>query len=304
MSGDFINLLTDYGFKRIFGTEENKHLLMDFLNQLIPNQTIVELDYLPTENMGDLIVDRNAIFDLHCKTNDDEHVLIEVQRGYQSHFKDRSIYYSSCAIQKHARKGKWDYELPKVYTICLLEFCFQPKEKQRLITHIQLCDIESGGVFYDKLRFIYLQLPLFTKLLHNIDSRLEKWLFLLQHLQHLKKEVVENYFVEPLFEEVVHLAEVVNMTKEQKLVYDVSWKRYNDYHNTMDYAKQSGLEKGIEIGKKQGLEQGIEKGIEQGMEKGREEEKFQTAKRLKELKVPIQTIAEATNLSIQKIEEL
>ncbi len=304
MSGVFINLLTDFGFKRIFGTEENKHLLMDFLNQLIPNQTIVELDYLPTENTGDLIVDRDAIFDLHCKTDEDEYVLIEVQRGYQANFKDRSIYYSSCAIQKHARKGKWNYQLPKVYTICLLEFCFQPKDKQRLITHIQLCDIESGGVFYDKLRFIYIQLPLFTKLLHNIDSRLEKWLFLLQHLQHLKKEVVENYFVEPLFEEVVHLAEVVNMTKEQKLVYDVSWKRYNDYHNTIDYAKQSGLQKGIEIGKQQGREQGREEGREEGMEKGREQEKMQTAKRLKELKVPIQTIAEATNLSIKEIKKL
>ena len=90
------------------------------------------------------------------------------------------------------------------------------------------------------------------------------------------------------------------MTKEQKLVYDVSWKRYNDYHNTIDYAKQSGLQKGIEIGKQQGLEQGIEQGLEQG----REQEKIQTAKRLKELKVPIQTIAEATNLSIKEIEEL
>ena len=110
------------------------------------------------------------------------------------------------------------------------------------------------------------------------------------------------------------------MTKEQKLVYDVSWKRYNDYHNTMDYAKQSGLEKGIEIGKKQGIEQGIEQGreegreegieqgreegIEQGREEGIEKGKIQTAKRLKELKVPIQTIAEATNLSVQKIIKL
>ena len=167
-----------------------------------------------------------------------------------------------------------------------------------------MCDIESGGVFYDKLRFIYVQLPLFTKLLHNIDNRLEKWLFLLQHLQHLEKEVVENYFVEPLFEQVVHLAEVVNMTKEQKLVYDVSWKRYNDYHNTMDYAKQSGLEKGIEIGKQQGLEQGRKEGKQQGREEGREQEKIQTAKRLKELKVPLQTIAEATNLSIKEIKQL
>ena len=300
MSGVYINLLTDFGFKRVFGTEENKHLLIDFINQLITEHTIVDLTYLPTEHKGTLPEERDAIFDLHCKTEDNEYVLIEVQRGYQAHFKDRSVYYSACSIQQHARKGKWNYQLPKVYTICLLEFCFQPKEKQQLITHIQLCDIETGGVFYDKLQFIYVQLPLFTKSIDSVDNRLEKWLFLLQRLPTLAKKDVGNNFVEPLFSEVVHLAEVANMSKEQKLMYDVSWKRYNDYHNTMDYAKQSGLEKGLE----KGIEIGRKQGIERGREQGREQEKIQTAKRLKELNVPIQTIVEVTKLSIQDIEKL
>ena len=312
MSGVFINLLTDFGFKRIFGTEENKHLLMDFLNQQIPNQTIVELDYLPTENKGDLADDRAAIFDLHCKTADDEYVLIEVQRGYQENFKDRSIYYSSCAIQKHARKGKWDYQLPKVYTICLMEFCFQPIHKQKLITHMQLCDVETGNVFYDKIRFIYVQLPLFTKSLDMVDNRLEKWLFLLQKLQHLQKDVVEDNFVEPLFREVVHLAEVVNMTKEQKLGYDASWKRYNDYHNTIDYAKKAGLQKGIEIGRQQGIEQGRQEGIEQGMQKGRLEgkregeweNKIAIAKNMLAKDLYISLVSEVTGLSVEEVRKL
>ena len=138
---------------------------------------------------------------------------------------------------------------------------------------------------------------------------MEKWLFLLQNLQPLKKDVVEDNFVEPLFKEVVHLAEVVNMTKEQKLGYDASWKRYNDYHNTIDYAKKAGLQKGIEIGRQQGIEQGMQKGIEQGMQKGRlegkqegrQEEQLRTAKNLLSLKVPVDTIAKATGLSHQQI---
>ena len=190
---------------------------------------------------------------------------------------------------------------------------------------MQLCDVETGNVFYDKIRFIYVQLPLFTKSLDMVDNRMEKWLFLLQNLQHLQKDVVEDNFVEPLFKEVVHLAEVVNMTKEQKLGYDASWKRYNDYHNTIDYAKKAGLQKGIEIGRQQGMQKGIEQGmqkgrlegkregrqegrlegIEQGMQKGRlegrQEEQLRTAKKLLSLNVPVDTIAKATGLSHQQI---
>ena len=177
-----------------------------------------------------------------------------------------------------------------------------------MITHIQLCDIESGGVFYDKLRFIYVQFPLFKKLLHNIDNRLEKWLFLLQRLQHLEKDVVENNFVEPLFEEVVHLAEVANMSKEQKLIYDVSWKRYNDYHNTIDYAKQSGLEKGIEKGieieRQQGLQQGREEGLQQGIKQGELEKQITIAKNMLNKNTDISFIAEVTGLSITQIKNI
>ena len=173
---------------------------------------------------------------------------------------------------------------------------------------MQLCDVETGNVFYDKIRFIYVQLPLFTKSLDMVDNRMEKWLFLLQNLQHLKKDVVEDNFVEPLFKEVVHLAEVVNMTKEQKLGYDASWKRYNDYHNTIDYAKKAGLQKGIEIGRQQGIEQGMQKGIEQGMQKGRREGEWEKqitiAKNMLEKELNIILISEVTGLSVEQVRKL
>ena len=169
---------------------------------------------------------------------------------------------------------------------------------------MQLCDIETGHVFYDKMRFIYVQLPLFTKSLEMVDNRLEKWLFLLQHLQHLEKDVVEDNFVEPFFKEVVHLAEVVNMTKEQKLGYDVSWKRYNDYHNTIDYAKKSGLQKGIEIGRQQGIEQGMQKGRLEGKQEGERENRIAIAKNMLEKNLDVILVSEVTGLSIEQVRKI
>ena len=90
------------------------------------------------------------------------------------------------------------------------------------------------------------------------------------------------------------------MSKEQKLIYDVSWKRYNDYHNTIDYAKQSGLEKGIE----KGIEIGRQQGREQGIQQGKKEEQLRLAKNLLSLDVPLETIAKATGLTIDQINAL
>ena len=141
-----------------------------------------------------------------------------------------------------------------------------------------------------------------------VDNRLEKWLFLLQHLQHLQKDVVEDNFVEPFFKEVVHLAEVVNMTKEQKLGYDVSWKRYNDYHNTIDYAKKSGLQKGMEKGIEKGIEigrqQGRQEGIEQGIKRGELEKQIVIAKNMLKKDFNVSLISEVTGLSIEQLKTI
>ena len=122
----YINPLTDFGFKKLFGTEPNKILLIDFLNQILPERhKIKDLSYSRNEQVGQNDLDRKAIFDLYCIGESGERFIVEVQKAKQNYFKDRSIYYSSFPIQEQAKKGDWDYKLDPVYTVGILDFIFE-----------------------------------------------------------------------------------------------------------------------------------------------------------------------------------
>jgi len=107
----YVNPFTDFGFKKLFGTEPNKDILIDFLNQLLPQyHQIKELTYLNNENLGRGELDRKAIFDLYCLSHSGERFIVEMQKAKQNYFKDRSVYYSTFPIQDQAQKGSWNFK--------------------------------------------------------------------------------------------------------------------------------------------------------------------------------------------------
>ena len=128
-AGKYINPLTDFGFKRLFG-ERNKELMIDFLNSVLDlKDKIVSLEYKNVEQTGQIKKDRGAFFDLHCLTKKNEYIIVEMQHVPQTYFMDRVLYYATFPIQKQAQKGKWNYRLNPVYLVCLLDFTLGKKEK-------------------------------------------------------------------------------------------------------------------------------------------------------------------------------
>jgi predicted transposase/invertase (TIGR01784 family) len=164
----YINPYTDFGFKKLFGTEMNKDLLISFLNALFNDnkKEIEDVQYLNSEHLGDGYGDRRAVFDVYCQTREGAHFIVEMQKAEQSYFKDRSLYYSTFAIREQAPKGKeWDYHLEDVYTVGVLNFKFPDDEypADRFRHEIKLKDVEDNHIFYDKLTFVYLEMPKFNK---------------------------------------------------------------------------------------------------------------------------------------------
>ena len=159
----FINPYTDFGFKKLFGTEMNKDLLISFLNALFNNseREIEDIQYLNGENLGDGYGDRRSVFDVYCTTKDGSRFIVEMQKAEQTYFKDRSVYYATTPIRQQAPKGKWDYHLEDVYTVGILNFEFPndeyPAESYR--HEVKLKDVEDNHIFYDKLTFVYLEMP-------------------------------------------------------------------------------------------------------------------------------------------------
>jgi predicted transposase/invertase (TIGR01784 family) len=264
LSGDrYINPLTDFGFKRLFGTEPNKNLLIDFLNVILPSQhRVKDLTYRSNENLGNTPLDRKAVFDLYCQSEKGEKFIVEMQKAKHNYFKDRSIYYASFPIQDQAEKGDWNYKLDPVYTIGILDFVFDEDKNDENLLHIVELKDQNCKVFYEKLKFIYLELPKFKKTVDQLDDHFDKWLFLLKHLPDLEEPPLplqENVFMQ-LFE----VARITNFSPSEREAYENSLKYYRDMNGVIETAREEGKAQGIQEGKAQGIQEGKAQGIQDG----------------------------------------
>jgi len=249
----YINPFTDYGFKRLFGEEPNKDLLLDFLNELLKRHEgeIKEISYLPAEKLPISQGDRKAVFDIYCTNKKGEKFIVELQKTKQKYFKDRILYYSTFPIQEQAIVGQdWDFKLKNVYTVAILDFVFDEDKDQpeKFRYDVKLSDIETKKVFYEKLTFVYLEMPKFNKTEKELNSKYDKWLFVLKNLNKLDRipvELKENIFLK-LFE----TAEIAKLDKEEFRKYQESLNAYRDIKNSVDTAWEEGkIEGKIEIAK-------------------------------------------------------
>jgi predicted transposase/invertase (TIGR01784 family) len=251
----YISLLTDFGFKRVFGTEPNKALLIDFLNTLLPaHHRIQDLSFKNNENLGQTPIDRKAIFDIYCQAASGERFIVEIQKAKQNFFKDRSIYYSTFPIQEHALKGEWNYELTAVYTVGVLDFVFDDHKNEDTLLHIVELKNQHCEVFYEKLKFIYIELPKFTKTLDELETHFDKWLFLFKHLAELNDR--PSPLQEPVFTELFEVAEIANFSPTEQDVYQNSLKYYRDWYSIAETARKEGLEEGWQVGIEEGQQVG------------------------------------------------
>ena len=238
----YISLLTDFGFKRIFGTKPNKQLLIDFLNSLFNGeQVITDVTYLNSENVEDVSAERKAIFDVYCENEHGEKFIVEMQNAYQTFFKDRSLFYSTFPIREQAPKAaNWDYKLKHVYVVALLNYEMdEPAFSAESINHdVGLLDKQTHRVFNDKLTFKYVEIAKFRKGLSEITTNFDKWLFVLKNLSRLEQqpERLRNEVFNRLFEE----AEIARLSQDDLREYEDSLKAYRDIKNSLDSAETKG----------------------------------------------------------------
>ena len=284
MTEKYINPFTDFGFKKLFGEESNKDLLKDFLGELIKDRgRIVELTFMKNEQLGGSDLDRKAIFDLYCQNERGEKFIVELQKARQKFFKDRSLYYSTFAIQEQAQRGDWDFELKAVYTVSIMDFVFDELHNPTKFRHdVQLIEAETQKVFSDKLRFIYLEMPKFNKTEAELETHYDKWMYVIKNLARLDR--VPEKFQEKIFQKLFESAEIAkyNPTEQQK--YQDNLKYYRDWRNALDTA--------------------VEEAKEETKVETRAETKREIARQMKAKRLSNELIADVTGLSIGEIEKL
>ena len=247
----YLNPFTDFGFKKLFGSEPNKDLLIDFLNQLLPDHhQIQDLSFTRNELLGDTTLDRGAVFDLYCVSQSGERFIVEMQKAKQNFFKDRSLFYATFPIREQAQRGSdWDFKLAAVYLVGILDFVFaEDKDSPEVCQRVQLKD-QINRVFYDKLTFIYLEMPKFAKTEAELETSFDKWLYVLKHLPQLTDRPAK--LQERIFAKLFETAEVGKFNREELEQYENSLKHYRDMKNVLDTAVDDGFTKGRAEGLKE-----------------------------------------------------
>jgi predicted transposase/invertase (TIGR01784 family) len=282
MKAKYINLFTDFGFKKIFGEEASKPLLIDFLNALLPQTNkIIDLSFKNTEQLGQTDADRKAIFDIYCENELGEKFIVELQKAKQNYFKERTIYYSTFPIREQAEKGEWNYNLKAVFCVGILDFTFDDyesePEKNEVVHTIKLKN-QNGKTFYEKLTYIYLEMPNFKMSEIELNSRLDKWLFFIKNLEDFQS--IPSIFSDEIFTKAFEKAELAKFGQGELDSYENSLKIYRDLKGVLDTA------------------------FDEGKQEGREEGRLEVAKSLKENGVPIEIIIKTTGLSKDQINQL
>lgn len=310
--GRYINPFTDWGFKRLFGQEFSKDLLISFLNDLFEGELqIKDVTFKDKEQLAETKDLRGCIFDVFCTTDDGKHFIVEMQNRRVPLFVNRTVYYACKAIvaqrDQLTTKPKPDrYQLVPVYTVCFMNFL--PKEEDEVKnfkTDVMLRD-NSGAVFSDKLRFIYLSLPLFKKKAEECESDFEKWIYVLKHMELMDR--MPFVAKKKIFERLAEIADSSCLSKEEREKYEESRKVADDWYSSMYGAWEEGNEKGFkegnEKGFKKGIKEGIKEGIEKGIKKGETRRNLAIAKNLLSMNLSIAQIMQATGLTKEQIDSL
>jgi len=276
----YLNPLTDFGFHKLFGTESCKELLIDFLNEIIPEEGLItDIQYLPPEQLGNFETDRKAIFDIFCTTENSEYFIVEMQKAKQAFFRDRSIYYASLPVQNQAPKGNWDFRLKTVYFVAILDFVlFDEFEEDRnqVVEHVCLMRESTKTIYSNKLKFAFVELPKFNKREEELETHFDIWLYLLKHLPELKDRPASAQG--EIFEELFQLTEIKRLTEKDMETYRKSVTDYYDVQLAMDYARTEAYERGrkeaMEAYKNSvtdycGMDYAREEAREEGIEKGK-----------------------------------
>lgn len=283
----YVNFYTDFAFKKLFGTEANKDLLISFLNSLFDGTEVIKtLNYLNVEHLGHNAAERKAVFDVYCENEKGEKFLIEMQKAEQEYFKDRSIFYSTFPVQEQAPQGRWNFKLNKVYTIGILNFCIDEGNADYMRREVKLMATHTKEVFYDKLTYIYLEMPKFRKTEQELVTDFDKWLYAIKNLATLMERPAA--LQDAIFQRFFEQAEIAKFNSNDLRSYRESQKDFWDMCAVTETAEKKGRAEGLA----------------EGMEKGRAEGKAELIKTIHANGMTADAIAAAIGFDLAEVEKI
>ena len=288
----FIDPRVDWAFKRIFGSEDTKECLITFLNGLFEDELVIkDVTFAKTEKLGLRPDDRGVVFDVYCITDEGKHIIVEMQKKEQEYFADRALYYTARAIVQQGVRGIWDYHLAPVYTVCFMDFVSSSPILKKFRTDLVLTDLQTRQRVSDRMRIVYLQLPLFDKRTEaECMDIFDCWIYIVKNMNMFEQMPFSEKY--PVFRKLAEIGDLRKLSREELELYDEDIKNMRDIYATRKFDEKRGMEKGMA------------KGMEIGMAKGMEKEKLATARRLLSMGLSDEQVSTVTELPLEEIQKM
>ena len=267
----YADLLVDDVFKLVFGREASKDVMIEFLNLVIDDRTIVDLDFMDKEMKTIDRERKDSTYDMFCRTDDGSRIIVEVQRRKQPFYPERTLYYSTFQIQSQVDAGAENYDFLPVYVINILNFNLDVnKGNPEVRTFYRLYERDNHNILTDRLTFIFIELKKFNKKLNELDGNvLDGIYYCMKHLPTLdeRPERLDHHIFARIFE----VSELINMDSATRLKVIEKMTTERDLRNQMAWARKEPIEEGLAEGREKGLAEGREKGLAEGRAEGRAE---------------------------------
>lgn len=247
----YLDPTTDLVFKKLFGTEANKELLISFLNGIlgrIGDQLIADVDFCDPYNHLPLEELKLSIVDVRCTDKLGNSYIVEMQVNPQSDYLIRCHYYTACGLSLQLKKGdKYEKLLPVVF-IGITNFKLF-EDHSRYLSHYYLLDTVDHVRRLHHEEFHFIELPKFTKSIDQLENINDKWIYFLRHAGEYEKTPQQLQKTEPL-RKAFEVLERSRWTKDELIAYEKAIDAERVRRSELDTAKQSAkMERSIEIAK-------------------------------------------------------
>ena len=297
----FADPKNDFAFKKIFGNENHKEILISFLNSILDfkdNQTIVDVTLKNPYQLPDIKELKETILDIKAKNKDGEEFIIEMQKKDLGDFAKRSLYYTSKAYIQQLPKGKQDNkkidfnQLKKVYYIAIVNFIIF--DNINYISRHLIINQETTKQDLKDFEFTFIELPKFNKELNEINSIADKWIYFIKNANNLT--MIPKEFQETPFKTAFDIATQITWSQDELEVYDYVMMKEMEEVSALNTATKKGFNKGIK--------EGIKKGLKKGKRIGAQQKAIEIAKNMLKDNLPLEVIEKYSGLTIEEIKKL
>ena len=267
----YADLLNDDVFKLVFGQESSKDVMIEFLNQVIPDKHIVDLEFMDKEMTPVERRRKSSVYDMFCKTDDGSRIIVEVQKRKQPFYVERTIYYSTFQVRNQVDAGTDEYAFCPIYVISIMDFNIPENAgNPEVKTVYRLYEEKTHDLLTDRLTFVYIELNKFEKSIDEIDGGiLDGMYFCLKNMSSL--DTCPQKLNHGVFQKMFQISEICNMDEDtrSKVIEKMTTER--DLRNQMKYAMQEAIAEGLAEGRAEGLAEGLAEGRAEGLAEGRAE---------------------------------